>query len=148
MKIKVAWLDAMLLEGSADGHMVPMDAKSPIGRNQAMTPKELVGMGLAGCTAMDVIALLKKYKQLPRTFEVEVEITTSRAQQPAVFERADLVYHVKGEVDPEKLREAVMLSQTQFCGVSAMLSKSFPIYFRINLNETEIGSGQADFSNS
>lgn len=135
----------MVFEGAADGHSLSMDAKTPIGKNTAPSPKELIALGMGGCTAMDVIALLKKYKQLPQSFEIEIDITPSEGKQPAVFERALLSYIVKGEVEPEKLLEAVKLSQSKFCGVSAMLSKSFPIHFRIELNGEEIGTGQSAF---
>lgn len=136
----------MVFTAEVDGHQVTMDAKSPIGKNSASTPKELVAIGLGGCTAMDVIALLKKYKQPPESLCVEVEINPTQGKQPAVFESANIVFSVKGQVDSEKLVEAVRLSQTKFCGVSAMLSKSFPIHYRIELNGVEIGHGQADFS--
>lgn len=148
MNATVVWKDAMEFEGAAGSHAVRMDAKAPIGKDSAATPKELVAMGLGGCTAMDVIALLKKYKQVPQSFQIEVDIQSSASGHPAVFEKADLRYVVSGNVDADKLIEAVHLSQTKFCGVSAMLSKSFPIEFRIVLNGEEIGTGAANFENS
>jgi len=135
----------MAFEGQAGNYAVPMDAKTPIGKESAPTPKELVALGLGGCTAMDVIALLKKYKMPPKAFRVDVDIQTSTGVQPAVFERALLEFVVEGEVDPAKLIEAVSLSQTKFCGVSAMLAKAHPIDYRIVLNGKEIGKGSARF---
>lgn len=146
MKAKVSWRDAMVFEGAAEGHSVAMDAKSPIGKSSALTPKELVLLGMGGCTAMDVIALLKKYKQLPLSFEIDVDVTPSEGKQPAVFESAILFYVVTGNVDPDKLGEAVRLSQTKYCGVNAMLSLAFPIHYRIELNGKEIGTGLAEFT--
>jgi len=145
MKASVVWKDGMEFFGRADSHNVPMDAKSPIGKGRAPTPKDLVVMGLGGCTAMDVIALLKKYKQPPKTFSVELEVQASTGKPPSVFEKALLSFNVEGEVDAEKLIEAVKLSQTKYCGVSAMLSKSFPIEYRVTLNGIEVGSGRAEF---
>lgn len=147
MKTSVVWKDGMEFDGLADGHVVQMDAKKPIGSNAASTPKELVAMGLGGCTAMDVVALLKKYKQLPREFRVEVDIAPSVGAAPIVFENATLTYIIAGAVEPGRLIEAVRLSQTKYCGVSAMLSRSFPIEYRIVLNGEEIATGAADFSN-
>jgi len=122
-----------------------MDAKAPIGKDSAPTPKDLVALGLGGCTAMDVIALLKKYKQLPESFAVEVETTPSEGRVPVVFTKATLSFVVRGQVEPAKLLEAVTLSQTKYCGVTAMLLKSFPITYRVELNGEEVGTGVARF---
>ncbi|MES2770256.1 MAG: OsmC family protein [Bdellovibrionota bacterium] len=145
MKTTVIWKDGMSFDGIESNHIVPMDAKSPIGKDSAATPKELVAMGLGGCTAMDVIALLKKYKQLPAAFRVDVEIIASTGANPIVFEKAILNFVVDGAVDAEKLTEAIKLSQTKYCGVSAMLSKSFPIEYHVVLNGKEVGEGFAKF---
>jgi putative redox protein len=148
MKTTVVFKEGMAFDGVAGDHVVAMDAKAPIGKDTGATPKELVALGLGGCTAMDVIALLKKYKQPPDSFQIDVEIETSTGAHPAVFKKAVLTFDVNGTVDPEKLVEAVKLSQTKFCGVSAMLSQSFLIEYRINLNGSEIGTGTANFNNN
>lgn len=145
MKASVMWKDNMQFEGSTGNHAVIMDAKNPIGKDTGATPKELVAMGLGGCTAMDVIALLKKHKQLPESFEVELAIETTASGYPAVFEKAVLFFKANGKVDADKLIEAVRLSQTKYCGVSAMLAKAFPIEYRIILNDVEINKGFAQF---
>lgn len=145
MKTTVVWKAGMEFDGVAGDNVVRMDAKSPLGKDIGATPKELVGMGLGGCTAMDVIALLKKYKQPPDSFRIDIEIHPSTGTHPIVFEKAILSFMVDGAVDPEKLKEAVKLSQTKYCGVSAMLSKSFPIEYRIILNGNEIETGVAKF---
>lgn len=145
MKTTIVWKDAMEFEGAAGPHSVRMDAKAPIGKDSGASPKELVAMGLGGCTAMDVIALLKKHKQPPQSFLVDVEVQTSTGGHPAVFEKAVLRFVVNGAVDADKLLEAVRLSQTKYCGVSAMLSKALPIEYNVVLNGTEIGAGSANF---
>jgi putative redox protein len=141
----MVWKEGMVFEGQAGDHIVPMDAKPPFGKDQAPTPKELVALGLGGCTAMDVIALLKKYKMPPKSLRVDVDVQMSTGVQPAIFEKALIDFIVEGDVDPAKLIEAVSLSQTKFCGVSAMLSKAHPIDYRITLNGNEIGNGSARF---
>lgn len=145
MKSSVVWKEGMVLEGHASTHLVPMDAKSPLGKDSAPTPKELVALGLGGCTAMDVVALLKKHKQLPTSFRVDIDVEMTKGSLPVVFEKALLSFIVEGQVENSKLIEAVRLSQTQYCGVSAMLFKSFPIHYRIVLNGNEIGTGTANF---
>lgn len=145
MKTTIVWKDAMGFEGVVGPHTVHMDAKAPIGKDSGASPKELVAMGLGGCTAMDVIALLKKHKQPPQSFLVNVEVQTSTGGHPAVFEKAVLRFVVNGAVDADKLLEAVKLSQTKYCGVSAMLSKALPIEYQVMLNGEKIGGGVANF---
>jgi uncharacterized OsmC-like protein len=100
MKASVVWKEKMLFEGEAAGNRVLLDAKAPLGGGQGLTPKELVGLGLVGCT---------------------------------------------GDVEAEKLVEAVRLSQTKYCGVSAMLAQAFPLRYRVVLNGQEIATGEAKF---
>jgi len=123
-----------------------MDAKSPIGQGSALTPKELVVAGLCGCTAMDVMALMRKHRQAVTAFEVRAEVATSEGGPPVVFTSAELEFVLEGEVDPALALEAVRLSQTRFCGVTAMLVKAFPIRYRVVVNGAPAGEGQADFS--
>ena len=145
MNSVLKWTEGMQFEATSDGHKVLMDAKAPIGKNQHMTPKELVATGLGGCTAMDVIAMLKKHKQAYETFEVNVDITMSAGGYPAVFTHVELTFTATGQVDPPILLEAVQLSQTKYCGVSAMILKACPIHYTIVLNNENIGEGNAKF---
>lgn len=145
MKVSLKWKEGMQFVGQVSDHMAPMDAKAPLGKDTAPTPKELVALGLGGCTAMDVAALLKKYKQQPRSFQVEVETEATTGGHPVTFKNAKVIYQVEGEVEADKLLEAVRLSMTKFCGVTAMLSKALPITYVVQLNGQEIGQGQASF---
>ena len=145
MKTAIVWKEAMSFDGIVENLVVGMDAKPPLGKGVSPTPKELVAMGLGGCTAMDVIALLKKHKQPVESFSVEVEIQPSSGKQPIVFESAKLTFLAEGAIEPSILNESVMLSQTKYCGVSAMLSAAFPIDYRVILNGSEVGSGSAKF---
>ena len=146
MKSTLHWNENMAFKVKVDSHELLIDAKTPIGKDSAPTPKDLVGIGLGGCTAMDVIALMKKHKQPVESLDVEVDITPSEGTQPVVFTKATITFKAKGQIDKDKLLEAVHLSQTKYCGVSAMLSKAFPIHYIVELNDTQIGTGQATFS--
>lgn len=147
MKTILTWNEKMTLTATAENNSVQMDAKSPIGSGSAMTPKELVAAGLGGCTAMDVLALLKKHKQQLSAMNVEIDITSSVNTHPAVFTAAELVFDVKGEIMPDILLNAIADSQTKYCGISAMLSKAFPIRYKVILNNENIGQGEAHFEN-
>ncbi len=145
MKIDLVWSDKMLFDARAGEHHVPIDAKAPIGGTRGMAPKELLLSALASCTAMDVVALLKKHKQPLERFTVTVDAPLTEGGHPKRFTRADLVFDVHGEVDPNVLIASVEASQTVYCGVSAMLSRAFPIGYQVVLNGTPIGNGQAHF---
>jgi putative redox protein len=146
MKINTVWNEKMVFTSSADSHEVKMDTKSPIGTDTAMTPKQLVLAGLAGCTAMDVVALMRKHKQTMDSFQLEIEAEKSKGGYPEVFNSAVLTFKLKGTIDPEKAKEAVVSSQTKYCGVSAMLSKAFPIHYVIELNDQKIFEGETKFA--
>lgn len=146
MQAQLKWTDGMAFTASAGENQITTDAKSPIGKGTGATPKELVIMGLAGCTAMDVVALMKKHKQTMTSFEVIVDVDVTQGVHPAVFTKANIKFMMAGEVDKNILIEAVQKSQNIYCGVSAMLAKAFPIFYTIELNGQEIGTGQAHFS--
>lgn len=145
MKAKTVWNEKMIFTGESGGHSVELDTKRPIGTDTALTPKELVAIGLCGCTAMDVAALMKKHKQPVESFEVRVDAPVVEGAQAAVFKELALTFELKGNLDREKVLEAVRLSQTKYCAVSAMLVKSAPVHYQVILNGESIGSGEAHF---
>lgn len=145
MKTNTIWKSNMNFVAECGDNQVPMDAKAPLGKAEGMTPKELVVVGLSGCTAMDVIALMKKHKQDVKSFNVEADVTKSSGGYPEVFANIHLTFKAEGNIDKDKLIEAVTLSQTKYCGVSAMLAKAAPIDYDIVLNNEKIGSGKANF---
>ena len=107
MKSNLVWKGGMLFEGTSENNAVSMDSKAPLGKGQGMTPKELVATGLGGCTAMDVVALLKKHKQAHESFEVSVDITPSNQGHPIIFGEVNITFKVTGTVDPAILIESV-----------------------------------------
>jgi putative redox protein len=145
MKVTTRWKEKLSFIALADAHEVAMDTRAPLGSDSAMTPKQLVLAGLAGCTAMDVVALMKKYHQPLESFEIDTEVEKSSGGYPEVFTAAMLTFKLKGQVEAAKAIEAVELSQTKYCGVSAMLAKAFPIRYRIELNGQIISEGSAHF---
>ncbi len=146
MKVQSIWNEKMKFTAEADNHRVEMDAKSPIGGDTALTPKQLLLASISGCTAMDVVALLKKYKQPLESLQIDADAPLTEGVQPAIFKKIKLVFKLKGEINAEKAIEAVKLSQTKYCGVSAMVFKTVPISYSVELNGALIGTGKADFN--
>jgi putative redox protein len=145
MRVNCTWIDRMKFEAISDGHKVVMDAKSPLGTDSAPSPKSMVLVAICGCTAMDVIALMKKYKQEVEKFDLESEAIMVEKQTPKIFKLVNLVYRLEGKIEKTKLIEAVRLSQSQFCSVSAMIARVCPIEYKIYLNNEMIGEGRAAF---
>ena len=145
MKIKTVWAEKMRFTSEIENHMVSMDTKPPIGEDTAITPKQMLVAAICGCTGMDVVALLKKYHQPLSKFEIEAEATVTEGSHPIVFKMVQLVFKIEGTLEKEKVLEAITLSQTKYCSVSAMLSKAFPIQYTVQLNSEVIGTGIAQF---
>lgn len=144
MQVSTRWVQKMKFEASVEGHTFSMDAKSPLGDGSAATPKHLLMAAVIGCSAMDVISLMKKYKQAVETFEIDGE-TEPTGTHPMIFKEIRLTYRLTGAVEAEKALEAVTLSQTQYCGVSAMVSKAVPIVYSVEVNGQKVGEGRAHF---
>jgi putative redox protein len=133
------WKDGMAFELAAgSGHSVRIDARTEGGgADSGPRPKELLLGALAGCTAMDVISILRKMRQPVRAFRVRAE-GEETAEHPRVFRAIDLTYEVEGEgCDPERVAHAVALSEWRYCGVSAMLRPAAEIRVKILVNGVE-----------
>jgi putative redox protein len=91
--------------------------------------------GLAGCTGMDVISILRKKRQVPERYEIAVTGERS-SEHPRVYTAIVVEHRVTGNVDPEAVRRSVELSATRYCPVSAMLSASVRIEHRYRLERT------------
>lgn len=129
MDVGVSWQGGMSLTGKAEtGFTVPLGA-SPVvgGADDGFRPTELLAISLAGCTAMDVISIMRKKRQDITAFEVGVE--AERAEEhPKVLTRAVIQYEVTGHgVSENALRRSIGLSSTTYCPVQGMLSKAMPI---------------------
>jgi putative redox protein len=104
---------------TGSGHRLVMD---DVAGDTGMRPAELIPTALAGCTAMDVISILRKKRQDVTAYAVEAR-GTQMDGHPAAFTRIDLVHVVEGpELDPEAVRRSIELSATRYCSVGATLS--------------------------
>jgi len=128
----VLWTDNERYVGEANSrHAVVMDTAS---EKTANTPMELVLIALCGCTASDVVGILRK-KREPFT-HLEVRAEGERAGgYPAVYTEIKLVYRVSGKVSAKAMEDAVRLSKEKYCSVSAMLEKTAKVTFTIEHDE-------------
>ena len=136
MKSKVTFKDQMHFTGELDGHEIPIDAAKQFGgQDKGPKPKGLMLTALAGCTAMDVISILRKMRVEPDDFSVEAEANVSD-EHPMVFTKIKIIYRLIGKDLPrDKVEKAVQLSQERYCGVSAMLQKAAPVEYEIIIGE-------------
>ena len=126
----VKWTGEMQFQGTASsGFSIPVDGDS----KTANSPTELVLIALCGCTAYDVVSILQK-KREPFT-AVEVSAEAEKAEQPPrVYTMIKLLYRIRGEVSHKAVEDAVRLSEEKYCSVSAMLSKTARITYRIEID--------------
>ncbi len=125
MDAKVTWKGRLSFTGTADtGFTVPLGSDPGVGGdNDGFGPLELMAVSLSGCTAMDVISILRKKKQDVTAFEVRTHADQA-GEHPHVFTHVLVKYIVTGhEVSPAAVERAIELSTTKYCPAMAMLSK-------------------------
>lgn len=139
MQARVKWLDNMSFVGeSGSGHSLVLDGSPEHGgRNLGVRPMEAVLIGLGGCSAFDVMLMLKKSRQ--RVTDCEVLIDAERAAEvPAVFTRIKLNYVVTGiELSEKQVNRAVSLSVEKYCSVSKMLETTVEITHEVQIKSAE-----------
>lgn len=134
--IKATWLKDLSFEAEVDGHKIYLDtAAEHGGKNLGPRPKPLMMVALAGCTGMDVAAILKKMRVEIEAMNVEVEGNVTE-DHPKRFDGMKVIFKFKGrDIPRENVEKAVRLSKERYCGVSANYSKAFPIDYEIIIEE-------------
>ena len=129
---KAIWADGERYIGDASSrHAIVMDTGS---EKTASSPMELVLIALCGCTASDVVGILRK-KREPFS-RLEVTASGERATgYPAVYTEISVVYRIAGKVSRKAVEDAVRLSKEKYCSVSAMLEKTAKITSKIEIDE-------------
>ena len=129
MNLSVNWVDGMLMVGkSHSGHSITMDGPTEIGgENLGVRPMEMLLLGVAGCTMIDVVTTLKKMRQ--DLSHCETKISAERANEhPKVFTDIHIQFIVKGkDLDSKKVDKAITLSAEKYCSASIMLGKTAKI---------------------
>jgi putative redox protein len=139
MKLRIKWVeDVSFLAQTESGHAIFMDgAPEGGGRNLGPRPMETVLAGTGGCTAYDVITILRKARQ--EVTDCAVEIDAERAQQdPKVFTRIHFHFVVTGRnVDARHVERAIQLSAEKYCSASIMLGKTARITHDFEIRDSQ-----------
>ena len=122
-----------------NGQKVLLDNSSKTsGKVEGVSPMELLLMGVAGCSAIDIIAILGKQKINPLSLKMEVNGLRKFKEVPALFYQIDIIIHLEGDFTPEKAKRAAKLSYDKYCSVSKTLEPTAKIYHKVILNGTEV----------
>jgi len=129
MNISVNWVDGLLMVGKSDsGHTITMDGPPESGgENLGVRPMEMLLLGVAGCTMIDVVTTLKKMRQ--DLSHLETKINAKRAtDHPKVFTDIHIQFILKGQnLDEKKVDKAITLSAEKYCSASIMLGETATI---------------------
>lgn len=139
MKATVKWQEKMVFLGTPDsGFPVRMDSDDYFGGTRSgVRPMEMIALGLAGCTAMDVLSILQKKRQQVIDFEVRVNAPRS-PEYPKVFTSALITYIVTGKnINETAVLRSIELSATKYCPAQFMLAQAFPMELRYEVYEAE-----------
>ena len=136
--VKTTWINKMAFDSQVDNHTFRIDTGGLLGDNTGPSPKKLLLSSLAGCTGMDVVALLNKMRVPFTALEIDIDADLTD-EHPKVYSEIRLKYRVFGNgLNRKKVEKAIRLSQEKYCGVSAMLRKNSPIEYTIEYIEERV----------
>lgn len=135
-KIELSWKGEMLFESVAPEGSVMIDAPEDAGgQGKGLRPKALMLTSLAGCTAMDVISLLKKMRAEVADFKIEVEANLTE-EHPKVYDKVKVIYKFYDkDFQKDKIEKAVNLSVDSYCGVMHMFRQFADVSIEIKYFE-------------
>jgi len=129
---KVRWTDSERFAGEATSrHAIAIDAGK---EKTANSPMELVLIALCGCTASDVVTILRKKREPFTSLEVRAEAERALSP-PMVYTDIRLTYKVGGNISHKSVEDAVRLSEEKYCSVAAMLNKTAKITYTIEYSD-------------
>jgi putative redox protein len=117
------------------GHQVAIDNKA-VDNPQGASPMELLLMGVAGCSSIDIISILNKQKVTFDSLEIDVNGERIDKPAPSLFTKVHATVRVTGNVKPEKIYRAAELSFTKYCSVSLTMAATAEISFSVIINNT------------
>jgi len=130
--------DDYLMEAKgASGVPVLMD-NSTLENAQGSSPMELLMMGVGGCSAIDIIYILKKQRQIITSYSVEIEGETQDVVEAKPFKAMTLKIYLEGDIPADKVKRAAALSFEKYCSVSITMQTSVDIKYMLYLNNKNI----------
>ncbi|MBT6568660.1 MAG: OsmC family protein [Flavobacteriales bacterium] len=141
MKVELERLnnDYLFEVTNSNGHRVLLDNKSKTeGSVKGISPMELLLMGLAGCSSIDVVAILNKQKINPTSIKMEVVGQRPENAVPALFNAITVKVLLEGDFSADKAKRAVALSFDKYCSVSKTLEHTATINYEIYLNGEKV----------
>lgn len=118
-----------------DGNVINMDGPPQLGgHNSGFRPTQLLLAAVGGCSAIDVVMILKKQKQKIDSFEIEVDGEKEKVEEYSLFRDITIHFKLKGEIDLEKAERAVQLSIEKYCSVSKTLEPTAKINYKVSVN--------------
>jgi putative redox protein len=105
-----------------NGHSIKMDSSPESGGlNYGVRPMQTLLMALGGCSAIDVISILKKQRQDVVDYKMTISGDREKGKEPSLWQSVNVVFHLYGDIDPDKASRAVDLSINKYCSVAATL---------------------------
>ena len=124
---------------NSNGMSIRLDNKSKTtGEVQGVSPMELLLMGVAGCSSIDIVSILNKQKINPKVLKMDVKGHRHENDVPALFYQIDINIHLEGDFSTEKAKRAAQLSFDKYCSVSKTLESTAKIIHKVFLNGKEI----------
>ena len=118
------------------GHTLYLDNKSEFGGHDlAPSPMELLLMGVAGCSAIDIISILKKQRQTITHYYTEVEGVREPIEEAKPFKKITVTIILEGDIDEIKAQKAAQLSFEKYCSVSKTLEPTATISYQVRVNK-------------
>ncbi len=109
----------------ANGHTVRMDSSDESGgENYGIRPMQMLLMGLGGCSAIDIVMILKKQRQEVEDFSIHIEGEREQGKEPSLWKHVKIVFTLTGKIDEEKAARACELSMNKYCSVAETLKLS------------------------
>lgn len=119
-----------------EGNTILMDGSLAIGgANKGMRPTQLLLSAVGGCSAIDIISILKKQKQEIESFDIIVDGEKESVLEYSLFRKIHIKYILKGKIDKEKALRAAQLSIDKYCSVSKTLEPTAEITYSVHVNE-------------
>ncbi len=129
-KVRLSRIDdnVNFIATNEDNSSILLDGSSAIGgKGNGVRPMETLLMGVAGCSGIDIVVILKKMKQEIRDLKIDVEAETYKEDDVTKYRTINLHFHLWGAIKEDKLQKAIDMSMNTYCSVAKILEKSAKI---------------------